>query len=199
MSSFNVFLDRIKVFFKTKKTAILSLLILFIFGFLIGLFCAIKKDFSSLNKIHDFALKYFLTNYNTIFYILFKITLISIALALLYFLTFLKIGKILILIICLYFLFCQGFTFGILLKHFSILQGTLLAIIYFVFETIMNFIMFFFLLNYCNFNKSNLYCSNCNTKKEIFKNIIFILLIGSILIILEAILLSIIIKLLFIN
>lgn len=199
MSGFNIFIDKLKYFFQTRKKVVLTLFIIFLFAFLLGLFCVIKSNNFSLNKIPDLALKLFLTKFNIFLFILIKIFIVLLSLFLLYLLTFIKPGRILILLIYFYFSICEGVTFGLVIKNFCFLPGLLLGIIYLIFETILNFILFFFLINNCNFNKYYSKCVSCSIKKERFKSLMLLLLLAIIIVILEAVLLFVIVKLLFVN
>lgn len=200
MGSFgNKLKNNLKTFFEFNKQTIFLIIAEMIFGVLIGVFCILKLKNFSISRIPNFLVKNYLINFNIGIYILTKVLLVFALFILLYVISFLKFGSVLTLGISFYLSCCLGASCCIIINHYNLLQGIVLSVVYFAFEFVLLFFTTLFFLRFCYFNKQLVCYGNCQIKSENLKILLFGVLAAIIIIILQSICLSVVVKLLFIN
>lgn len=188
--------DRIKRFFSLNKGLAIAVCLILSLGFLTGVLCLLKTNQEiKVSLIQNFVLRNFLSKSYSIFaFVLVTFFLNAIFLFLLFLCSYLKFGKIVGILLGLYFAYIVGIDCCVIFKLNLSILGVLLGVTYLVFSICILFLLltFFFKMNsFCHQTKVFGSCPIRGKELNIF---LFFLLILSAVIIVMGIVMTIFIK-----
>ena len=191
------FLDNIKRFFTLNKKLVIWSIIIILLGFVTGVFCALKSNVNlDFCYLQDFLLKNLLCNkYSFIGFAILKTLLFCLFLIAIFFISFFKIGTLLLLGAIVYLSFLLGVDVVVIVCCCGLLKGLILSIFcLFICQVLLFFILLLFGHKMICLNKQlKIYGNNLIHGCE-FQIFLFFLLLGFAIIVVQTFLIFLICK-----
>lgn len=189
------FLDNLKRFFSNNKKSLIIIFVIFLLGLLTGIFCTIKANRPyDLTFLQSYTIKSFLIKKSLVTFIFVKSVFVFLLLLAFYFMSHLKFGNVLMVLISSYFAFICGVDVTIIVIVLGLVKGLLIGIIYLICQTALIVLLLLFGFNMSKYNKQMCIYGNSSIKGQEFKIFLFFFLIMFLIILVQGLLMALLCK-----
>ena len=149
------FFDNLKRFFALNKGLLLTILVIFLIGFITGIFCTIKSNVEiNLTYLQNIPLKLLLTKKMSTFGFIFcEVGICFVLLFSAFLLSFTKLSKVIFVLIFIFLSYILGIDLSVIVTSWGVVRGIVYAIVCFIFGALNIFLLMIFSFKMSIFNR----------------------------------------------